>query len=39
MFGTHFALAFISRLEDDMLFQAKIIFVDEATFHLLGSVN
>jgi hypothetical protein len=30
---------FLSRLEDDKLFTAKIVFSDEATFHLSGNVN
>jgi hypothetical protein len=32
-------LDFLSRLEDDELFTAKIVFSDEATFHLSGNVN
>jgi hypothetical protein len=34
-----FSSDFLSRLEDDELFTAKIIFSDEATFHLSGDVN
>jgi hypothetical protein len=30
---------FLSRLEDDELFTGKIVFSDEATFHLSGNVN
>jgi hypothetical protein len=34
-----FCYDFLSRHEDDKLLAAKIVFSDEATFHLLGNIN